>query len=105
MQLNPVPSVFNLEHMDFDNPIIIISVITTAGLIFYGLFRLIRFTFWINLLLIVCTLYYISNLTGLSSSLLYYGCPILLINTILYVFFQKDDNSAEVGSKYEPMLL
>lgn len=87
--------------MEFNNPIIIISVITTAGLIFYGLFRLIRFTFWLNLLLIFCALYCISNLIGLSSSLLYYGCPILLINTILYVFFQKDGNSAEAGSRYE----
>ncbi|MGO3184507.1 MAG: type IV secretory system conjugative DNA transfer family protein [Aequorivita sp.] len=87
--------------MDFNNPIIITSVITTAGLIFYGLFRLIRFTFWINLLLIVWMLYYISDSIGLSRSLLYFGCPILLINTILYVFFQKEDNTTEAGSKYE----
>ncbi|WP_425393610.1 type IV secretory system conjugative DNA transfer family protein [Aequorivita capsosiphonis] len=46
-------------------------------------------------------LYYISFSISLSSSLLYFGCPILLINTILYVFFQKDDNSSKAGSKYE----
>ncbi|SRX76328.1 type IV secretory system conjugative DNA transfer family protein [Aequorivita antarctica] len=87
--------------MDFNNPIIIISVIATASFIFYLLFRLIRLAFWINLILIVWMLYYISDSFGLSNSLLYFGCPILLINTILYVFFQKEDNTNEAGSKYE----
>lgn len=101
MQLNPAPSVFNLKSMDFNNPIIIISVITIAGLIFYGLFRLMKYAFSLNLLFIAWILYYISFSISLSSSLLYFGCPILLINTILYVFFQKDDNLSKVGSKYE----
>ena len=87
--------------MDFNNPIIIISVITIAGLIFYVLFRLMKYAFLLNLLFIAWILYYISFSISSSSSLLYFGCPILLINTILYVFFQKDDNSSKVGSKYE----
>ncbi|WP_417558318.1 type IV secretory system conjugative DNA transfer family protein [Mesoflavibacter zeaxanthinifaciens] len=87
--------------MDFNNPIIIIAVIATISLIFYGTFRLIKFAFWINLFLILWALYSISDSISLSRSLLYYGCPLLLINTILYVFFQKEDNSTEAGSKYE----
>ena len=87
--------------MDFNNAIIIISVIASASLIFYGMFRLIGFAYWINLILIISMLYYISDSIGLSRSLLYFGCPILLLNTILYVFFQKQDNTTEAGSKYE----
>lgn len=87
--------------MDFNNPIPIISVIAIASLIFYGMFRLIKFSFWINLIFIVWMLYYISDSVGLSRSLLYFGCPILLINTMLYVFFQKEGNTTEAGSKYE----
>lgn len=87
--------------MNFDNPILIIFAIATAALIFYAMFRLIRFAFWINLIFIIAILYYISDLIGLVSSLLYYGCAILLMNTMLYVFFQKDENISEAGAKYE----
>lgn len=37
---------------------------------------------------------------GWTLSLLYFGCPILLINTLLYVFYQKE-NKLKAESKYE----
>src|SRR5690554_4968175 len=86
--------------MDFNNPIIIIAVIATASLIFYGIFQLIRFAFWINLFIIVSSVYFLTDLIGTTNSLLYFGCPILLMNTVLFVFFQKD-SSSEAVSKYE----
>src|SRR5690554_1884727 len=87
--------------MDFNNPIIIIAVIATASLIFYGIFQLIRFAFWINLFIIVSLVYFLTDSIGLTNSLLYFACPILLINTVLFVFFQKGTSSSEAGSKYE----
>lgn len=87
--------------MDFNNPIIVIAAIVIASLIFYGIFRMIRFAFWINLVIIVSLMYFITDSIGLTNSLLYFGCPILLMNTVLFVFFQKEDNSSDAFSKYE----
>ncbi len=87
--------------MDFNNPIIIIAVIAMASLIFYGIFQLIRFAFWINLFIIISLVYFLTDSIGLTNSLLYFACPILLINTVLFVFFQKGTSMSEAGSKYE----
>ncbi len=87
--------------MDTNNPIIIIAVIATASLIFFGIFQLIRFAYWINLFIIVSLVYFLEDSIGLSYCLLYFTCPLLLMNTILFVFFQKENNSSDSNSKYE----
>ncbi len=86
--------------MLFSNSITIISAILLLGVIIYFLFRLSKFAFWLNLLLIVSVLYIFSGYLGWIPSLLYFGCPILLINTLLYVFFQME-NEPSADSKYE----
>jgi hypothetical protein len=32
--------------------------------------------------------------------ILYMGCPLLLFNIVMYVFFQKEDESSLAGAKY-----
>ncbi len=87
--------------MDFNSPIQIIAVIVLTSYIFYGLFRTTRNAFWINAIFLFSLVYFISKYIILWNSLLYFGCPILLVNTVMYVFFQKKDNSADGDAKYE----
>lgn len=67
-----------------------------AGFIFYGIFQLTKYGFWLNLILLASLLYFMMDSNGWPSLLLYLGCPILLINTILYVFLYKGDSSNSV---------
>ncbi|SRX74712.1 type IV secretory system conjugative DNA transfer family protein [Aequorivita antarctica] len=87
--------------MEFNDPINIITIIALAGFIFYGIFRLTKYGFWLNLILLFSLLYFITDAIGWKTSLLYFVCPILLMNTILYVFFQKDDHTIKDSSKYK----
>lgn len=87
--------------MEFNNPINIIAIIALAGLIFYGIFRLTKYGFWLNLISMCLFLYMNKNSIDWSTLLLYLVCPIFLMNTLLYVFFQKDDYTIKDSSKYK----
>ncbi|SRX76395.1 type IV secretory system conjugative DNA transfer family protein [Aequorivita antarctica] len=87
--------------MEFNEPITIIAIIVLAGFIFYGIFRLTKYGFWFNLILLLSFPYFMVDSIGWPGLLLYFVCPILLMNSILYVFFQKDDHSLKDNSKYK----
>tara|TARA_R110000744_G_scaffold56588_1_gene119339 strand:+ start:9450 stop:10928 length:1479 start_codon:yes stop_codon:yes gene_type:complete len=52
------------------------------------------------MLLIAAIIYYISEENRLILTLLYLGCPLMLINTGLYVFLHKPDEPKNSDSKY-----
>src|SRR5690606_37613885 len=90
-----------LFAMDIRNPITIVLLIASISVTFYFLHRFSKFGFWVNLVLMLLIMYLLSNSMDPINCLLFFGCPLLLINTVLYVFFQKEINLPDAGLKYE----
>ncbi len=87
--------------MQIDNFITILSIIGLASCIFYGMFRISKYAFFLNILLLSILLFYLSEENELVSILLYLVCPLMLINTGLYVFLHKTENGQNGDSKYQ----
>lgn len=86
--------------MEFENPISIIALIAFTSIIFYGLVKLTKYGFWLNLMGTVLVLFIISGKINWALALLYYGCPLLIINTVIYVFYQKEQDTSAGDSRY-----
>src|SRR5680860_35369 len=75
-----------------------------TGLIFLGSYKLSRYAFAINTLLLsgcLTILYYVApDALGFARTLLIVGCPLLLVNTVLYVFLHKEDDIGATAEKY-----
>ena len=82
-----------------------IIIFIIGSFLFYGIHRLTRYGFSINSLLILATIIYLFKQNPLLYSsleiILHLGCPLVLSNTILYVFFQKEEQTTSTASKYE----
>ena len=76
---------------------LIIGLIST---LFYLLFRANRYAFAINMLVLATLVFYVSKENKLVPALLYLGCPLLLINTGLYVFLHRTDEPKEGDETY-----
>lgn len=78
-----------------------ILLLAFSSLIFYGLYRISRYAFVINTLLLsgLITFYFYPE--QLIESLLYIACPLLLINTVFYVFFHSTETKNRVDKKYQ----
>jgi hypothetical protein len=81
-------------------------LITVLGsLLFYGIFRTSRYAFMINSLLILLAFVDLMSqnpdFDEILRTVLFMGCPLILSNTAMYVFFQKEDESSLAGAKYE----
>lgn len=87
--------------MYLQNPLNIVFLIASISVAFYFLHRCSKFGFWINLVLTVLIMYLLLKSHDPIHCLLFFGCPLLLINTVLYVFFQKENKIPEAGLKYE----
>ncbi|PQV51471.1 type IV secretory system conjugative DNA transfer VirD4/TraG family protein [Jejuia pallidilutea] len=82
-----------------------IGLLFGMSLVFLSLFRMTRYAFFINLLLIVICLGLLFKLSPYLMhwviQLLYIGCPLLLINTVLYVFLHKEKDILDFNNKYQ----
>lgn len=78
--------------MHIDNFITTFIIIGLACTIFYVMFRLSKFAFLLNTILLSVFVFYTSEVNELVSILLYLVCPLMLINTGLYVFLHKSEN-------------
>lgn len=87
--------------MQIDNLITILSIIGLASTVFYALFRLSRYAFLLNILLLSTLVFYLSDENKLVWLLLYLVCPLMLINIGLYVFLHKIANPQNGDSKYQ----
>jgi len=80
-------------------------IIAFGSLLFYGIFRISKYGFVINFLLINSFLGFLifrnPVFEDILRILLFMGCPLILANTVMYVFFQKEDESSLAGAKYE----
>jgi hypothetical protein len=87
--------------MQIDNLITILSIIGLASTVFFAVFRVSRYAFVLNIILLSIIVFYIYEGNELVSILLYLVCPLLLINTGLYVFLHKTENPQNGGNKYQ----
>ena len=83
---------------------VIITLIVGMGIFFYALFKLTRFAFFINVVLLISSfaiLFYFETNSDFIFYLLTLFCPLLLINTVLYVFLHKANQTQGLNDKYQ----
>ena len=87
--------------MQIDNLITILSIIGLASTIFYAMFRISKYAFLLNSILLSVLVFYLSEGNELIFILLYLVCPLMLINIGLYVFLHKIESPKNGDSKYQ----
>ncbi len=87
-----------------DGLIFSIAMFMGMSLIFYSLFKLTRYAFILNLILIVGSFVFLFHNELFISSffhfVLYLGCPLLLTNTVMLVYLVKD-SKPQSGDKFQ----
>ena len=82
-----------------------ITVLVGMGLVFFCLYKLTRFAFVSNVLLTVICLGVLFKLNIQVGEwiyqLLYVGCPLFLMNTVMYVFLHKESDLIDDKNKYQ----
>ncbi|MCK0115166.1 type IV secretory system conjugative DNA transfer family protein [Gelidibacter sp. F63206] len=87
--------------MQLDNLVTVLFTIGLASSAFYGIFRISRYAFVVNFLLIGTLVYYLAERLPLVQIALYFVCPLSLINLGLYVFLHKTDKPKNGNAKYQ----
>ncbi|MDT0642212.1 type IV secretion system DNA-binding domain-containing protein [Zunongwangia sp. F363] len=88
----------NLFH-----PLVVLAFWCFAGGGFLALHKYSKYGFWLNLLLLGLLLWLLNFRYPQGEQLrliICYGCPLLLINVALYVFFGKETFEEKAGEKY-----
>lgn len=74
-------------------------------LVFSILFKITRYGFILNLVLIIISLFIVFKMSVFTLkwyvSILYIGCPLLLINTVLYVFLHTENEVFNSNNKFQ----
>jgi len=79
----------------------IIIILVLVGLLFYIIYKYSRFAFFLNLVLIFLIVAGLDSHLYIWKILLVAGCPLLLINTVFYIFLQKPFNQNRINDKYQ----
>ncbi|NGX82716.1 type IV secretory system conjugative DNA transfer family protein [Aequorivita sp. KMM 9714] len=87
--------------MQMDNLVTVLFIIGLASSAFYGIFRVSRYAFVFNFLLIGAFVYYLNEQLPLVQIALYFVCPLILINIGLYVYLHKTESPKNGDSKYQ----
>ncbi|MFC4689951.1 type IV secretory system conjugative DNA transfer family protein [Dokdonia genika] len=87
--------------MQIDNLITILSIIGLASMVCYVMFRISRYAFLINFLVLCAVVFYLNKDNALTLIALYLVCPLILINIGMYVFLHKTDNPRNGDSEYQ----
>ncbi|WP_100612812.1 type IV secretory system conjugative DNA transfer family protein [Confluentibacter lentus] len=91
--------------MDLESIIFTIGLFFGMILVFSSLFKLTRYGYAINLILIAICFWILSKLNIFLdqwiTKILYIGCPLLLINTVLYVFLHTENEAFNSNNKYQ----
>ncbi|MGY5849580.1 type IV secretory system conjugative DNA transfer family protein [Salegentibacter sp. F14] len=88
--------------MDIENLFRLLLIIGLVSILFYICFKLInRFAFILNLLLMVALGMYGDQDNQWIPALLFLGCPLLLVNTLMYVFLHKGEDNNKIDRKYQ----
>ncbi|SRX51991.1 hypothetical protein AEQU1_00052 [Aequorivita sp. CIP111184] len=84
-----------------DNLLTVLFIIGLASSIFYGIFRVSRYAFVVNFLLIGAFVYNLDAQLPLVQIALYFVCPLILINIGMYVFLHKSETPKYKNTKYQ----
>ena len=80
-------------------------IFITASTLFYGVHRITRHGYFLNMIILLVSFFFLKEqnppIFPILKMILYLGCPLLLSNTILFVFFQKEKKNTTVPSLYE----
>lgn len=91
--------------MELQGIIFMIGLIIVMSLVFSILFKLTRYAYSINLILTIICLGFLFKLNHFLmqwfTQLIYIGCPLLLINTVLYVFLHKENDTLNSNNKHQ----
>ncbi|TVZ26103.1 type IV secretory system conjugative DNA transfer VirD4/TraG family protein [Gillisia sp. Hel_I_86] len=87
--------------MQLENFLSVFLIIGFASALFYGMFRVSRYAFIFNILILGFSIVYFSKENELIQILLYLVCPLMLINIGLYVFLHKTDKPKTAYAKYQ----
>ncbi len=86
--------------MYVDHLFTVLFIIGLTSALFYGGYQLSRYAFLVNNLLLCALAYFLQATNNLVLVLLNVVCPLLLINTALYVFLHKRENSKNSDHRY-----
>ena len=98
---NQVPSGSNFRAMHLNNLLAIFFLIGLTSVTFYGIYRISRYAFIINFLMLGAFVFYLNEDFQLILIALYLGCPLILINVGMYVFLHKTDQPNNGNLKYQ----
>ena len=84
-----------------DNLVTVLFIIGLASAVFYGMYRISRYAFILNFLLLGALVFYLNNEIRLILVALYLICPLILINIGMYVFLHKTDIPKNGCIKYQ----
>lgn len=87
--------------MEVNNLLNIIFFLLLMATTFYGFYRLSRYAFVFNLLVLFAVVYFLGSSEDYLRPILFLGCPLLLLNTVLYVFIHKPVLKKETNGKYQ----
>lgn len=87
--------------METVNIYTVFLLIVVASSVFYVLYRIVRYAFLLNTLAIVGLMVWIFHSAEFVLGLLYVCCPLLLINTVQYVFLHDPEEPANADAKYQ----
>ena len=87
--------------MQVDNLFTALLTIGLASALFYGLYQVSRYAFLANSLLVFVLAYFLQPWNNLVLVLLNVVCPLLLINTALYVFLHKKEVPKNGDDRYQ----
>lgn len=82
-------------------PEIVILIFGVTIIVFYAMFRISRYAFLLNMAMLSLLVFYISEGNQLVLVLLYLVCPLMLINTVMYVFLHKSEDKQNGNTKYQ----
>ncbi len=101
-QLNLVQLVYNMELQDV---FFTTGLLCGMSLVFSSLFIMTRYAYVLNLILTVICLGLLFKLKIFLNEwvgqMLYIGCPLVLINTVLYVFLHKENETLNPDNKHQ----
>ncbi|HUI33498.1 MAG TPA: type IV secretion system DNA-binding domain-containing protein [Dysgonamonadaceae bacterium] len=87
--------------MHLDNLITILLIIGLTSSIFYGMYRISRYAFIINLLMLGVFIFFLKEEIQLVLLALYLICPLILVNVGMYVFLHKTEVPLNGNLKYQ----
>lgn len=87
--------------MEINNLITTLSIIGLASIVFYAMFRVSKYSLFLNFTMLACLVIYLTEVNELVSLLLYLVCPLMLINIGLYVFMHKTETVQNGDRKYQ----